>query len=117
MTERARLEALYDIENCLNYVFRLISRLEDDLKGEEKTIAPSTKIENLNIPLRTKNVLLRAGFREVGDLQNQSRVSLMRLRNMGEKSAEETLAVMEQAGIKVESGRELLLREAKEEES
>jgi hypothetical protein len=102
MTKQARLEALYDIEHHLNYVWQLTRLLEKDLEMEkEKTIDPSTKIGHLNISLRTKNVLLRAGFREVGDLKNQSRESLMRLRNMGVKSMEETLAVMERAGIKV----------------
>lgn len=76
---------------------------EKDAKAEAKVEAKdlSAKIIDLGFTLRTRNVLLRAGVNTMADLQNRSRESLMRMRNMGAKGVEETLAMMERFGIEV----------------
>lgn len=70
-----------------------------DAKIETKDL--STKIIDLDFSLRTRNVLLREGVKTMADLQNRSRESLMRIRNMGAKGVEETVAMMERFGIEV----------------
>jgi hypothetical protein len=76
---------------------------EKDAKAEAKVEAKdlSAKIIDLGFTLRTRNVLLRAGVNTMADLQNRSRESLMRMRNMGAKGVEETVAMMERFGIEV----------------
>lgn len=70
---------------------------EKDAKVEAKDL--SAKIADLGFTLRTRNVLLRAGVNTMADLQNRSRESLMRMRNMGKKGCDETLAMMKRFGI------------------
>lgn len=72
---------------------------EKDAKVEAKDL--SARIADLGFSLRTKNVLLRAGVNTMADLQNRSRKSLMRIRNMGAKGVDETVAMMERFGIEV----------------
>ena len=61
----------------------------------------SAKIADLGFSLRTRNVLLRSGVNTMADLQNRSRESLMRIRNMGVKSTEETVDMMRRFGIEL----------------
>ena len=79
-------------------------------KAEEERVAAETsekaakqdlsaKISDLGFSLRTRNVLLRAGVNTMADLQNRSRDSILRIRNMGNKGAQETIDMMEQFGI------------------
>lgn len=61
----------------------------------------SAKIRDLGFSLRTRNVLLRAGVNTMADLQNRSRESIMRMRNMGKKGMEETVEMMQRFGIEL----------------
>lgn len=81
----------------------ILEQKEKDAKAEAKVEAKdlSARIADLGFTFRTRNVLLRAGVNTMADLQNRSRESLMRMRNMGAKGVEETVAMMERFGIEV----------------
>ena len=69
---------------------------ETDRKIQAKD--PDTKIIDLPegvISLRTRNVLIRGGFRTVGDLKGKTRDEIVKIRNSGEKTADEVIALME----------------------
>ena len=61
----------------------------------------TANVRDIGFSLRTRNVLLRAGFNTMADLQNQSRESIMRLRNMGTKGTQEVIDMMDRFGIKL----------------
>ena len=66
--------------------------------GKIQAKDPDTKIIDLPdgiVSLRTRNVLLRGGFRTVGDLKGKTRDEIVKIRNSGEKTADETMALME----------------------
>lgn len=88
-----------------------IKEMLEDKAAEEKKAAEtaekvekqdlSAKIADLGFTLRTRNVLLRSGVNTMADLQNQSRESIMRMRNMGKKGMEETVEMMKRFGIEL----------------
>jgi DNA-directed RNA polymerase alpha subunit len=45
-----------------------------------------TAVEELNLSIRTRNILLRAGVTEINDLISLSKVELMAIQSFGEKS-------------------------------
>lgn len=65
-----------------------VFRIPDDLKG--------TPLVDLNFTVRAYNALKRAGYRTIGDLDGLSRKSLMRIRSLGKRSADEITEVLEQ---------------------
>ena len=77
--------------------------IEEQKERDQKLVAKdlTAKIKDLGFTLRTRNCLLRAGFETMADLQNQSRESIMRIRNMGAKSTQEVIDMMHRFGIKL----------------
>ena len=55
----------------------------DEVVVEEVNI---TAVEELNLSIRTRNILLRAGVTEINDLISLSKVELMAIQSFGEKS-------------------------------
>ena len=75
----------------------ILEQKEKDAKVEAKDL--SARIMDLGFSLRARNALLRAGVNTMADLQNRSRESIRRIRYMGEKGCDETLAMMKRFGI------------------
>ena len=71
---------------------------QKETDGKIQAKDPGTKIIDLPesmISPRTRNVLLRGGFGTVGDLKGKTREEIVKIRNSGEKTADETMALME----------------------
>ena len=71
---------------------------QKETDGKIQAKDPDVKIIDLPdgiVSLRTRNVLLRGGFRTVGDLKGKTRDEIVKIRNSGEKTADETMALME----------------------
>ena len=84
---------------------RLLARCEvKPIEGRKKTISIhmgkpllGESIEVLNLSVRSSNCLKRCGIRTIEDLMGQmeSEADLLRIRNLGRKSAEEILTKLE----------------------
>ena len=57
-------------------------------------------LEELHLPTRTVNALRKAGIKTLGDLADRSEDDLLRIRNLGEKSIREIIALLEKEGLK-----------------
>lgn len=72
---------------------------EKERKEHPPKVTLESDIEDLNLSLRAYHVLRRAGINKVGELQGKTMDDLIKIRNMGRKSAEEILATMERAEL------------------
>ena len=76
--------------------------IEETLKAEMpklKSHVASLSVEELNIPARIANALVRGGYETVGDLLVARREDLVRVRNLGEKSIKVISAALGEHGI------------------
>ena len=62
---------------------QIVEASVDEVVVEEVNI---TAVEELNLSIRTRNILLRAGVTEINDLISLSKVELMAIQSFGEKS-------------------------------
>ena len=62
----------------------------------------SERIENFDLSVRTYHCLARAGLRTLGDVASLSYNQLLRLRNLGRKSFDEIVDVLENNGYDVD---------------
>ena len=87
--------------------------IEEQKEREQKLDSKdlTVKIKDLGFTLRTRNCLLRAGFETMADLQNQSRESIVRIRNMGAISTQEVIDMMHRFGIKLIDEEETAINE------
>lgn len=75
-----------------DFLCRMIdNRIEDLKKLEGKELTREDSIRSMYPPLtgRTQNILLRAGFKTIGDVLDCTISELMKVRNMGKKSLDE----------------------------
>ena len=66
-------------------------RKEEVKKYEGRHLTTEDEIRSMFPPLtgRTQNILLRAGYKTIGDVLNSTKTELLNVRNMGRKSLEE----------------------------
>jgi DNA-directed RNA polymerase subunit alpha len=73
--------------------------VEENLNGTQ--LSPDEVVlEELHLPTRTINALRKAGIKTLGDLADRSEDDLLRIRNLGEKSIREIIALLEKEGLK-----------------
>jgi len=65
----------------------------------EATNILTKPIKDLNLSVRSYNCLRRAGITTVQELSQQSVDSIMQIRNLGRRSAEEIICVLNSHGI------------------
>ena len=58
-----------------------------------------TKIEELDLSVRSYNCLKRAGINTVGDLIQKNEEEMMRVRNLGRKSLKEVIQKLRERGL------------------
>jgi len=80
-------EVIFD-EDFLDDIEIEESELDED-EPEEDTISEAASIDELNLSIRAYNCLKRAGISTVGQLKALSDEELLKIRNLGRKSAEE----------------------------
>lgn len=64
------------------------------------------ELHNFDLSVRSYNCLTRAGLRTLGDVASLSQCQLLRVRNLGRKSIEEIIGVLERNGYNVDHFRE-----------
>jgi DNA-directed RNA polymerase subunit alpha len=62
-------------------------------------------LDTLNLSVKTYNYLKRAGIDTVENLCDMTEDDMMRVRNLGRKSLQETIGVMKDRGLKFSEGR------------
>lgn len=84
-------ESLIEAAKVLNgYYLQIVSpkKVKSEKKEEEKGLGPVGKlsVEEIGLPTRVANALIKAGYETVEDLVKAKRAELVKVRNMGEKS-------------------------------
>ena len=77
------------------YLNLLMTTNSDDYIGQ------CCSIDSMDLSVRTYNALSRAGYKYVSDLNNISVSQILRIRNMGKRSAKELIERCKELGIKV----------------
>lgn len=72
-------------------------------------------LDEMELSVRSYNILAWRGVKTLGDLSRMTRDDLMRVRNMGRKSLEEIIAKMEEYGVKPASEEEIIIGEFDDE--
>lgn len=67
----------------------------DDAADEDKPRPQQTSIDELELSIRARNSLMRAGITAVEELKRMDAERLLKVRNLGRKGAEEVLAKLE----------------------
>ncbi|MGI5826655.1 MAG: DNA-directed RNA polymerase subunit alpha [Patescibacteria group bacterium] len=81
---------------------REIEEEETDSIREIETQEPSLTIEELELPTRIINALLKVGIRNVADLQKAGRKKISKIKNLGGKSLKIIEAALVEKGIELE---------------
>ncbi len=63
-------------------------------------MADEVALEELHLPTRTINALKKSGIKTLGDLADRSEDDLLRVRNLGEKSIREIIALLEKENLR-----------------
>jgi DNA-directed RNA polymerase subunit alpha len=79
----------------------LVSREEDKTKRMLET-----PIEDLNLSVRSFNCLKRAGLQTIEDLTRKTEEDMLKVRNLGRKSLDEVIAMLEQYGFSLKAKEE-----------
>lgn len=70
-------------------------------KPEENFVSSDMSVNELDLSQRSYNCLMRAGVNNCADLCRYSEEELMKIRNLGKKSADEIIAKMKEKGLKL----------------
>jgi DNA-directed RNA polymerase subunit alpha len=81
---------------------REVEEEETDSIREIETQEPSLTIEELELPTRIINALLKVGIRNVADLQKAGRKKISKIKNLGGKSLKIIEAALVEKGIELE---------------
>jgi DNA-directed RNA polymerase subunit alpha len=87
----------------LSYYNQIVSpkKVEQDDEEEEDDLGPTGKlsVEEIGLPTRVANALLKAGYETVEDLVEANREDLVKVRNLGEKSVKVVEAALGQKDL------------------
>jgi DNA-directed RNA polymerase subunit alpha len=100
-------EALKEAAKILVACFNQIVSPKKISKKEEKKddgLGPVGKlsVEEINLPTRVANALIKAGYETVEDLANAKREELVKVRNLGEKSVKIIEVALAEKGVKLQ---------------
>ena len=102
---KMHLDPFVDIGNKMEYLRPVEGEEEEEIiqtsghKGESSADVLNTKIEELDLTVRSFNCLKKAGIEEVGQLARMSLNELLKIKNLGRKSLEEILEKMKELGF------------------
>lgn len=83
---------------------KIIELESDGCETKQTSSFASKSIGYLNLSIRSYNCLVRGGIRTLEDLQNLSVDDLMRIRNLGMRSAQEIIDKAAEVGIQIRGG-------------
>ena len=101
------IDALADASTVMISYFNQIinpKKIEKEVKDEaEDTLGPVGKlsVEEIGLPTRVANALIKAGYETVEDLVNADRNDLVKVRNLGEKSIKIIDAALSEKGVRL----------------
>jgi len=70
--------------------------------GSAMGVATKLSVEEIGLPTRVANALVRSGFETVDDLVKAKREALVKVRNLGEKSVKIVEAALGERGLSFE---------------
>lgn len=100
---KALKEYFHRIETGEDYVEE-VEVVESNDETQSATVSnlsiDEVALEELHLPTRTINALRKAGIRTLGDLADRNETDLFKIRNLGEKSIKEILALLEKENLR-----------------
>ncbi len=94
------LNPFLDLGNRMEYLRDEVEEEEEEIEKQEKDgNILETKIEELDLTVRSFNCLKKAGIEEVGQLARLSMNDLLKIKNLGRKSLDEILEKMKELGF------------------
>lgn len=117
--EKVRQEEIVKLEDHQRVLGMVLRHFEDNvciiereiMHGERKKLSLENlwdrSVEELDLSLRTLNMLGRAEIKTLGELASTSREDLKRPRNVGKKSIEEIEITLERMGLRLKETKEL----------
>jgi len=101
-------EALITAANNLTTYFnQIISPKKTEKKQEKKDVGlgpvGNLSVEEIGLPTRVANALIKSGYDSVEDLVNAKRDDLVKVRNLGEKSVKIVEAALSEKDLKIEN--------------
>lgn len=92
-------------KTLLSYYNQIVSpkKVEKEEEKEEEGLGPEGRlsVEEIGLPTRVANALLKAGYETVEDLVNAKRTDLVKVRNLGDKSVKVVDAALGQKDLKI----------------
>ena len=106
--EEGRRETISEeLRQAIDGVLKIADALKIDLNAAAKIETENLAdipIEDLCLSVRSYNVLYRAGYKTLSDVCKLSFNELLKLRNIGRKSAMEILEALEERGLELRGG-------------
>lgn len=101
---KALKEYFHRIETGEDYVEEVEVIEDNDDQNSSSSVSnlsiDEVALEELHLPTRTINALRKAGIRTLGDLADRNETDLFKVRNLGEKSIKEILALLEKENLR-----------------
>ena len=98
--------ALKKAAEILSSAFLMVAhpRRHKEEKSEEKNDNHnlSLYLEELDLPLRLVNALKKAGYKKLADFEGMKKSELLKIKNVGEKSVKQLIAVLKKKGVTLE---------------
>ena len=102
-------QALLKASNILvSYFMQIVSpkkveKAVDEEKKDELGLVGKLSVEEINLPTRVANALIKAGYDTVEDLVKAERSKLVKVRNLGEKSVKIIEAALGEKGLSLKA--------------
>jgi DNA-directed RNA polymerase subunit alpha len=102
-------QALLKASNILvSYFMQIVSpkkveKAADEDKKDELGLVGKLSVEEINLPTRVANALIKAGYDTVEDLVKAERSKLVKVRNLGEKSVKIIEAALGEKGLSLKA--------------
>ena len=92
--------------NLIDYYKQIVSpkEVEKEEEKEEDSLGPvgNLSVEEIGLPTRVANALIKSGYESVEDLVKAKRDDLVKVRNLGEKSVKIVEAALGERDLKIE---------------
>ena len=102
-------QALLKAANILvSYFMQIVSpkkveKVVDEDKEDDLGLVGKLSVEEINLPTRVANALIKAGYDTVEDLVKAERLKLVKVRNLGEKSVKIIEAALGEKGLSLKA--------------
>jgi DNA-directed RNA polymerase subunit alpha len=103
-----QMEQLKASNILVSYFMQIVSpkkveKAVDEEKKDELGLVGKLSVEEINLPTRVANALIKAGYDTVEDLVKAERSKLVKVRNLGEKSVKIIEAALGEKGLSLKA--------------